>query len=201
MDTNAIWWNADSKLPLDDENFIKIIDKLVFHCPASYSVKENKTTSYRFVSARNASFRERGICGGDLTTLLAQIKNPISRNNMYLKLTKDESVDEKVAQLLAAPDSDAARYDVMVVQERAIMTDTESIFYCIRNAFAHGAFEVRICQSTKVYYLENSKDGKTKSKMRLREDTLLRYAELSQLKVKDIKNLKTKHIKSNKKRR
>ena len=59
--------------------------------------------------------------------------------------------------------------------EREDMGDMYAIYYGIRNAFAHASFSVVKQQSEMVYYLQSAKEGVTKSAMRLRERTLLKW--------------------------
>ena len=60
---------------------------------------------------------------------------------------------------------------MIVIAERSDMSLTSSIFYYIRNAFAHGSFMV----DGDVYSFESSKDGTIKAAIRLREKTLLKW--------------------------
>jgi len=69
------------------------------------------------------------------------------------------------------------------------MSDAEAIYYYIRNAFAHGSFEVAEQAGRRIYLIESSKDGIIKARMRLREETLLHYIELANMTPAEIKAL------------
>ena len=69
------------------------------------------------------------------------------------------------------------------------MSDAEVIYYYIRNAFAHGSFEVT---SDRVYKLESKKKESVKAQMMLKETTLLKIADLSRKNRKQIEALQKK---------
>ena len=69
------------------------------------------------------------------------------------------------------------------------MTDLETLYYYIRNAFAHGAFEVINTKEGRVYKLESAKNGIVKAQMRLKESTLNTYVNYSLFKAADAKAL------------
>lgn len=51
------------------------------------------------------------------------------------------------------------------------MSKACAIFYYIRNGFSHGSFNVK----NNIYCFESSKNGITKAKIRLKEETLLKW--------------------------
>ena len=69
------------------------------------------------------------------------------------------------------------------------MSDPEAFYYYIRNAFAHGSFEVIPTNNGNVYLLESSKDGAVKAQMRLKETSLIEYIRLANLTATEIKAL------------
>jgi hypothetical protein len=60
---------------------------------------------------------------------------------------------------------------------------TEGIFYCIRNAFAHGDFNV----VGNMYYFKNEHNNKIKGLARISERNLLMWIELVNMNIDDIK--------------
>ena len=80
----------------------------------------------------------------------------------------------------------------MVYQHRSDMSDAEAIYYYIRNAFAHGSFEVKSSKGERCYLLQSDKDSKVKAQMQLKESTLLRLLELSQMSANDLREKQRK---------
>ncbi len=60
---------------------------------------------------------------------------------------------------------------------------TEGYFYCIRNAFAHGNFDV----VNGVYYLRNMAGDTIKGLAKLKEETLLAWIELVNMTPEELK--------------
>lgn len=194
------WWNPKAKIPIESEEFGKIVRDLVFECPSSnrHEVsdgkrpdgKKSKSTFYQPVSARNTSFHARGISGGLFLTILGEITGPLKRKDRYIRVENGQTVEEVAASAVKRLGSDAMKRDLLVFAPRSDMPDTEAIFYYIRNAFAHGSFEVQDADCRRMYLLESDKKGKPLAMMRLSEQTLLHYAQLAHLSVKEIKNLR-----------
>ena len=194
------WWNPKAKIPIESEEFGKIVQNLVFECPSSnrHEVsdgkrpdgKKSRSRFYQPVSARNASFRARGISGDLLLTILGEIKRPLKWQDRYIKVEDGQTVEEVAASAVKRLGSDAMKRDLLVFAPRSDMPDTEAIFYYIRNAFAHGSFEVQDVDCRRMYLLESDKKGKPLAMMRLSEQMLLHYAQLAHLSVKEIKNLR-----------
>lgn len=178
---------------------LHIIEGLVFNCPSSTERKEKDDSYknekpryknvYKPVSARETSFRRRGINGNLLVTLLAQISRPLKVSKTYLLIGSNSSVELNMDDIMKNVALSDPYFDVVVYQKRSDMTDVEAFYYYIRNAFAHGAFEVLQKGSEKIYKLESAKDGKVKAQMRLKESTLEEYIRLANLTVADIKAL------------
>lgn len=152
--------------------------------------KKSKSRFYQSVSARNTSFHARGISGGLFLTILGEITGPLKRKDRYIKVENGQTVEEVAASAVKRLGSDAMKRDLLVFAPRSDMPDTEAIFYYIRNAFAHGSFEVQDVDCRRMYLLESDKKGKPLAMMRLSEQTLLHYAQLAHLSVKEIKNLR-----------
>lgn len=78
------------------------------------------------------------------------------------------------------------------------MSDAEAVFYYIRNAFAHGSFEV-VSGSDPIYKLESKKNGVVKAQLLLKQTTLIKLADLSERSRTDIEKLQRKKSKPRKK--
>ena len=62
-------------------------------------------------------------------------------------------------------------FEMIIMHTRNDMSKACAIFYYIRNGFAHGLFDVK----NNIYCFESSKNGVTKAKVRLKEETLLKW--------------------------
>ena len=173
--------NITEQIP-DDLNFHKLIEDFVFNCPSATvtSKKKAKTKQWDNVSVRECSFRNRGITGTLLNTITAQIKR-MMKNELYKKVDKIELVED----VFDASNSN----ERIVFRDNSQMSDAEVIYYYIRNAFAHGSFEVT---SDRVYKLESKKKESVKAQMMLKETTLLKIADLSRKNRKQIEALQKK---------
>lgn len=193
------WIDVSKVEPSRSTSSLHIIEGLVFNCPSSTERKEKDgsykngkpryKTVYKPVSARETSFRRRGINGSLLVTLLVKISSPLKANKTYRLINSGASVEKNIDDIMKDATLSDPYFDVVVYQKRSDMTDVEAFYYYIRNAFAHGAFEVLQKGSEKIYKLESAKDGKVKAQMRLKESTLEEYIRLANLSVADIKAL------------
>ena len=198
-------WSNSAAIPVSNETFQILIKNLVFECPSctrkgkstkkkNFEAKGKKELQYYPVSARNMSFKRRGITGGFLITILAEIRRPLCRNNAYMVIKSSDaiSVTETVESILENTKNGDDMFELMVYQERTDMPDTEAIYYYIRNSFAHGSFEVITQSGQVVYLLESSKEGKKKALMRLKEKTLIYYTQLEKMSIDEIIALRKK---------
>lgn len=171
-----------SMIPYKNKNFIKIIDFYLFNCPARHTYRTNDLTGmkkYNFtfskVSARGKTFEERGIGGGGLRTLRAAMQRTSYQGALFdLTLDKPEDIEQY---------SDRNGEICLTVKNNQ-MSQTDAIYYAIRNAFAHGSFSIE----KGIYYLENVNKGKVKGRIRLKEETLLKWIELCSLSTEEIRN-------------
>lgn len=154
--------------------------------------KRKTKTDYKPVCARGCSFRERGITGHLLNTVLAEIRRPLAKKSAYARLTTGSSVEDEVAKLTREPAASDKLFEYIVYVTRSDMPDTEAIYYYIRNAFAHGSFKFTDIGDRRVLVLESSKDGKLKAQMRLRESTLLQMIKLSRKTATEIYGMQKK---------
>lgn len=194
------WWNNKSKIPYENEAFNKIINTFVFECPSvirkriSIGKSQNGKKKYKVeiqgVSARrNVSFKSKKITGDKLNTILSMIKKPLAKNGAYLVIDSNKNVESELNNIIKMTTLKDHNFEVIVMKERYEMPKTESIYYYIRNAFAHGSFEVINQGKEIIYKIESAKGKDVKARMRLKEGTLLEYIKFSNLTAKEIKAL------------
>ena len=134
---NTIIDNATKEIALE----------FILECPAS--IKNGN--QYFPVSARNCSFRERGISKSLLRTILSQVKNTLPNRERYIKLNATDDVQTALKTLENNNSLSDPVVEYIVLKGNATMTESESVFYYIRNAFAHGSFRYDIHNSTRYY--------------------------------------------------
>lgn len=194
------WWTNRNPIPYSNESFNRIIKSFVFECPSvtrnngkadkKSKGKKKAVGQINSVSAREGvSFKSRGVTGDKLNTILAKIKQPLVRNNSYLVTDSKGNVESEVSNMIATTTLTDPYFELIVFKERYEMPKTEALYYYIRNAFAHGSFEVIKFEGKLIYLLESAKGNDVKARMRLKESTLHEYIRLSQLNVKEIKAL------------
>ena len=182
------WCNTKRKIDYKNEKFNFIIAELVFKCPTS--IKKGK--EYTNVSKRSCTFRDRKISHGLLNTLLSEIRKPLMKNGTYIIALKDDEIETKYKEFNEKVSIKDPNYEIIIYKERNDMSKAETIYYYIRNAFAHGDFEIITVDDSRVYKLESESKGDKKAWIRLKEKTLLRYIELSNLSPQKIINLRNK---------
>lgn len=194
------WCNCNSPISYEGNRLIEAIDFFVLHCPASIrsSVKDGiwpdgkkkRKKIYKDVSVRDCSFHRNGISGNLLSTILAEIRRPIAKQGLFQVIKADADVEATAEALLCSRTGSDQWPDLMVMHTRSDMPDSESIFYYIRNAFAHGSFEViRDDKRQPIYRLECKKDGIVKAQMQLKEKTIIRLKQLAEMNPGEIKQL------------
>ena len=155
-----------SIIPYKNKNFIKIIDFYLFNCPARLTQKTKDSTgnnkyNYIFtkVSARGKTFAERGIKGGGLRTLRAAMQRTSYKGELFdLTLDKPEDIEQYSCR----------KGEICLTVKNSQMSQTDAIYYAIRNAFAHGSFSIE----KGIYFLVNRNNGKLKGIIRLKEDLI-----------------------------
>lgn len=198
-----LWWSV-SKIPYNTLD--NIAYDFIFLCPSSTIKKEKDginskgkpayKKTYVPVSARNCSFKERGITGSLLLTILAQIRYPLIKNGTYEALENSKSVEQTVQSILSNKALKDPNFDIVVFHKRSDMPETEAFFYYIRNAFAHGSFQVKSSDLGNVYLLESKKNNKITAQMRIKEKTLKCYLQLLEKTPSQIKNIRKQRSKN-----
>lgn len=111
-----------------------------------------------------------------MNSLFAYMKHTHSGHLEYAHCTGND-VEIKTTEIEDNSLLSDNHFEMIVVQERNDMNLTSSVFYYIRNAFAHGSFSVIGTGASTTYYLESARDGDVKARIRLREQTLLKWIE------------------------
>ena len=137
------------------------------------------------MSKKGVSFKERGIRSSLLNTVRAQMKQILPNKGCYIKLNTNCDIAQAVyaTRMLGTKDEN---FNLIVFRERSDMSDPEAIYYYIRNAFAHGLFEVRSTQHGNVYLLESAKKRNVNARMRLNETAMMELARIMDLTSGDL---------------
>ena len=192
------WVTTTTPIPFEDKSFNEIVKLFVFECPSVIrkEIKNNERGDAKYitetqpVSARKSvSFKSREITGHYLITILAQIRRPLAKNNAFIIVEQNDNVEDKVNNMIKNTTMSDPYFDLIAMKVSGKMPQTESLFYHIRNAFAHGSFEVKNVGKDKIYFFECSRGKKVNARMRLKESTLYEYIKLSKLTTKQIKEL------------
>ena len=158
------WWNRNDTIPFSDGNYIKIVDFYQHKCPVVFKNGQR-------VAHRGFDFKAKGWNSNLIKTFLCEIKKNCGHPLYYKCCKSNESVEDVM------PQADT-NLEAIVYKENCNLYKTQSIFYAIRNAFAHSSFSVVNNGSYKIYYLESSKDGIIKAQIRLKETTLLHWIDI-----------------------
>ena len=178
---------AMNPIPLSNKSFQRIIEFYLFETPVRTYQKTKKTEpgstidqphpkyNYEFkrVSKRGVTFADRSLDGFKLNSLRAAM---IRVTGVKL-INVEDNVSGKAEEMEAS-----AEY-IIIKRNDNNVSITEGYFYCIRNAFAHGDFDVE----GKVYTLKNEVGGKIKGMARLKESSLLAWIDLVNMDIEEIK--------------
>ena len=172
-------------IPLSNKSFQKIIQFYLFESPVRTRSSIPKAEQdqndpqakykydFRRVSKRGVTFQDRNLDGSKLNTLRAAMIRVAK-----VKLIAVDTVEE----VSATAKKQVGEYIVIWKNEKNVSV-TEGYFYCIRNAFAHGDFDV----DDKMYTFTNESGGKIKGLARLNERSLLSWIELANMDIEDIR--------------
>jgi len=168
-----------SVIPVFDPNFQRIISFYLFECPVRTRRRITKAerdpddpqAKYKYifkrVSQRGLTFADRGLDGPKLNSLRAAMTR---LTDAKLIVTEQE---------VTAPEFN----EYIIIQRNDNTSVTEGYFYCIRNAFAHGSFDV----ASGKYILQNNSGGKIRGLAVLREETLLSWIDLVNSPIEEIR--------------
>lgn len=155
----------DTPSSISNSNLQKIINFYMLECPVPET------------SARGKKFDELGFVGSSAFNRLKKEMISAATKSLkeyYLPCKQDEleSTFNKV-EIVSPPD------EYCVFLKYGENTVMQSLFSAIRNAFAHGSFNVKSYGGVRIYFLVNYKKYK-KAQMVLQENTLLSWMKLVQ---------------------
>ena len=132
---------------------------------------------FKRVSQRGLSFEERGLDGSNLNVLRAAMKR-ITNVKLIAVDSSDEikSISEELNLL-------SNQEYIIIKRNEGNISVTEGYFYCIRNAFAHGEFEI----DGKLYYLRNVVHGEIRGEAKVLESSLIKWIDLVNMSREKIK--------------
>ena len=176
-------------IPLSSKNFQRIIQFYLFESPTRTFQRKKKSVigatpdqphpKYNFifknVSKRGKTFAERGLDGSNLNSLRAAMQR-VTKVNLVAVDSEKELIDKA--------DSMSPNEEYLIIKRnKDNVSVTEGYFYCIRNSFAHGDFDVE----RKIYILKNEDHDTIKGLARIKESSLLAWIELVNMDIDDIK--------------
>ena len=160
----AVKWKFDNNYSFKDERFARIYRFYVIETPVSG------------VSARAKTFKYRQINMNSLNAALRR-ESPFLKSNWIVKPKRD--IEEVCREKRIDKTVRFADEIVIHTENSKLCTGkTDSMFYAIRCALAHGSFSVHEYKSHKYYILENKDNGVIKARMVLKEDTLIKWIDL-----------------------
>lgn len=156
-----IKWTFNSKYKFGNKNFAEIYTFYVIETPVPG------------VSARGKTFKAR-LCNMNKLNSALKSATPFLKTNWDVKAVKDIEACCKTHKIATS---------VSFVEECAIHTingkhctgNTDSLFYTIRCAFAHGSFSIHTHNGDTFYLLENRDGSKLKGRLVVKEETLLEW--------------------------
>ena len=162
------WWNKEDSIP-DDSNFKKIQDFYLYECPVIFKNGER-------VANRGLDFTTKGWNSSSLRKLLEEMKQSNNNNPISYHCCKSEEKVEIIMKQIEEENNDCC--EAIVFLNRTDLCNAQTIFYCIRNGFAHSSFSVLDIGNNRLYFFESKKNGKIKGQLCLMESTLLYWIEL-----------------------
>lgn len=166
----AKWWNVSNVIPYRAVKFQNIWDFYVVRCPVAFSTTSKKAMAKksRVISHRAETFESRGITGKVLTSLLTAMKT-------YVFIIQTDDVELEYIDMTTKYKGFEDSYEFIIYKENPDLKRTKSIYYAIRNSFAHGSFSVKDEGKERVYYLHSENKAENKARMRIYESTLLEW--------------------------
>lgn len=157
------------------DKFCKIVDFYLFKSP----VEIKKGNIYKKVAQMGTTLKKRGIINSYKHTLLSRMKKEVTSKKYYF-VTGDEKINDKIEELLEKQNDKYS--EIVVFKKSGSLSQTDSLLYMIRNAFAHSDFKITDTfkgdKVIPIYELNASKDDKINAYIRLKETTLLKWIDL-----------------------
>jgi len=154
----------ERQIVYSNKKFQKILDFYLFCCPVPGTSVRGKTF-YDYGWSGSSDF-------GKLKKQMLEASAFETLKGRYFPCIKTDLEDRfNIVDSLEAPQEYCVflKYD-----EQRVM---QSLYSAIRNAFAHGSFNVGTYKKVRIYYFENF-DGYMKAKIALHEETLLAWIDI-----------------------
>lgn len=149
-----IYWKFNNELKWNNK-LEKVIEFYLFMTPV------DKT------SVRGKTFKQLGWNKKKLTPLLKKEIGFLSSNWIVTTVKDIEMRIKNKGQFYNV------KFEEMAIHTNNKNSNIDSFFYAIRCAIAHGSFSIRKHDNIIYYILENKDKGKIKSRMVIKEETLL----------------------------
>lgn len=162
------WCHFSEVIDYNSGPFIKIIQFYLFETPATNA------------SCRSKSFQDYGWAGsGFVETLKSQLFKSTIGNDNYEPVGL-ESLQEKLAEHDMLNQINFAKEIAVFYDREESDTQFMSMFVSLRNAFAHGAFDIIYDNEIPYYILENREPQTNEIRARfiLKEATLLQWIDI-----------------------
>lgn len=158
--------NYENEYDLSDPALQRILKHYVFLCPVEMVSQKAYHTS--------KTFPQMGWGGTILTSLIAALKrNTYSGKLAYVFIEDGRNVENEFKKLKKSNINDR---EIVVYKKSGNYLQTKSLFYAIRNAFAHGDFSIEKDENgDKLYTLRNFHAKEVKAYLCLYEKTLLMW--------------------------
>lgn len=163
----------DTPKNISDKKLQQIINFYLLNCPVpGKSVRGKKFSDYGF--SKSPPFSKLK------AAMLASASASLSKN--YYPCRKEELEGKfDLVENVAPPDE----YCVFLKRDESRVMD--SLFSAIRNAFAHGSYNVKLYGDVRIYFLNNYYKYE-KARIVLREKTLLAWIKLVESGYKSLQN-------------
>ena len=160
----AVKWSFKREFSFKNDRFARIYRFYVIETPVSGT------------SCRGKNFKDRGI---NMNSLNAALK----RESPFLKDKWLETTIKDIERICVEHDIGekvdfSTELAIHTISNKHCSGKTDSLFYAIRCAFAHGSFDIHTFKNDTYYILENRDGGVLKARMILKESTLLKWIEV-----------------------
>lgn len=169
-------WICNSNYSFDDKNFCKIFDFFVLKTPV-------KEVSYKGITFKKRNFKDANEVNRAMRKLFSDLFL------CFIPIKNDKDSIEETLKMNGIKENIETPFEFAIFKIHENFSITDSFFYYIRCAFAHGSFCIHDFNNMKYYYLENVHRAKKQHKpklyarMILKEETLLGIIELCNSKM------------------
>lgn len=167
----SVQWKFEEQFSFSDEKFSKIYRFFVIEPPLEDTSKRGKSLS------------EFGWSQNSITNVLKKQIPSLNKNWKTIPAKNSKSIEEIEQNVKNLCKKNKILDEVSERREVFIHTNmknhkTKSLFYTIRCAFAHGAFNKKEYFGEQFYFLENRNKQKLRGRIVVKEETLLRIIEI-----------------------